>query len=766
MNIQSKYAFLCTFLWIALLISSCISFKVSKTKPIGKQVGLLNIALSGIIFFNILIGTSSNTIFVTLGYFGYYICVSLSMMALVCFTNEYCKGIRGISAVRNKKQKPTVIYIASLFDILQLLVGVVSGHVIELKPIQVEGKLGYIAIPQIGLTIHRVVNYCIFLAILLIFLVAICTTSKVLREKFTTIFWFLIATAIMQGYSIFASNVINLSVFAYAFLGFVIFHSALIRRPVKLLDRMLSRIVSNMDDAVFVFDPVGHPIWLNENAIKVIGTANIIQTEERLEKLVGHIPTESESWSEERLVNYHGKDKYFLIDKKTVRSDDRKIDGHCIIISDVTKRHEELQHITYAATHDELTGIYNRKHLFQRIASRLKTSYLDYYIVYVNIKNFKLVNEIFGNDFGDEILIRVAQWIKTRVSSNGIYGRLVSDTFGVLIPVVEFDKLIANNDLSSFVIKNKDIEHQIFVHIGVYRIIDNGIDISLMFDRAKIALNSVTNNYTTCISYYDETLKSKVQYEQEIISDFRKAIDNNQIGPFLQPIVDVNKKIVGAEALARWIHPDKGFLSPISFIPVFEKHGIIVDADKHVWRRSCEILKSWQGKMDDVFISVNISPKDFYFIDVVSELIRLTEEYGIDRQKLRIEITETVFFDNAEDRIKVFDKFREAGFIVEMDDFGSGYSSLNMLKDVSVDVLKIDMKFLSSDNEKSRTIVNNVIRLSNELNMTTLTEGVETEQQYNQLIEAGCLLFQGYYFAKPMAIEDFEDLYKRTNGEL
>ena len=128
MNIQSKYAFLCTFLWIALLINSCISFRLSKKKPIGKQVGLSNIAVSGIIFFNILIGTSSNTTLVTLGYFGYYICVSLSMMALVYFTNEYCKGMRGISAVRNKKQKPTVMYIVSLFDILQLLIGVLSGH--------------------------------------------------------------------------------------------------------------------------------------------------------------------------------------------------------------------------------------------------------------------------------------------------------------------------------------------------------------------------------------------------------------------------------------------------------------------------------------------------------------------------------------------------------------------------------------------------------------------------------------------------------------
>ena len=160
----------------------------------------------------------------------------------------------------------------------------------------------------------------------------------------------------------------------------------------------------------------------------------------------------------------------------------------------------------------------------------------------------------------------------------------------------------------------------------------------------------------------------------------------------------------------------------------------------------------------DMFISVNISPKDFYFFDVAAEIKKLVREYGIEPSRLRIEITETIMMNGAAERMKILDELRKSGFIVEMDDFGSGYSSLNLLKDMPVDVLKIDMKFLSASGskEKGQTIIRNIIRLSEELDIASLTEGVETEEQYNQLFEMGCQLFQGYYFAKPMPIEDFE----------
>ena len=194
---------------------------------------------------------------------------------------------------------------------------------------------------------------------------------------------------------------------------------------------------------------------------------------------------------------------------------------------------------------------------------------------------------------------------------------------------------------------------------------------------------------------------------------------------------------------------------------------MIVEVDKHMWRCACEILSRWQKSGIDLFISVNISPKDFYFVDVVAEIKKLVEEFRLEPSKLRIEITETVMMNDAENRMKLLDEFRKSGFIVEMDDFGSGYSSLNMLKDMPVDVLKIDMKFLgkTSDQKKSHTIVKNIINLTKELGIISLTEGVETQEQYESLEEMGCNLFQGYYFAKPMPVHDFENFVESLSGK-
>ena len=279
-----------------------------------------------------------------------------------------------------------------------------------------------------------------------------------------------------------------------------------------------------------------------------------------------------------------------------------------------------------------------------------------------------------------------------------------------------------------------------------------------MFDRAHLALSTITDDYKTHIAYYDKKLRDRVLWNQRISAELQEAITQKQIRPYLQPITDKSGKVVGAEALARWIHPEHGFMAPNMFIPVFEGNGMIVEVDRHMWRCACEILSRWKAEHGDLFISVNISPKDFYFTDVAAEIKQLAAEYGVEPSRLRIEITETVMMNDPEEKMKVLEELRSEGFIVEMDDFGSGYSSLNLLKDMPVDVLKIDMKFLSSgsDSGKAQTIIRNIIRLSDELGIDSLTEGVETEPQFESLSRMGCRLFQGYYFAKPMPAEEFE----------
>ena len=265
-------------------------------------------------------------------------------------------------------------------------------------------------------------------------------------------------------------------------------------------------------------------------------------------------------------------------------------------------------------------------------------------------------------------------------------------------------------------------------------------------------------NYHDIIVYYDDKLRNEIIHNQLITNQLKNAIETRQIRPYLQPIVDSRGMLEGAEALVRWIHPDEGFMNPGMFIPVFERNGLIAEVDRHMWRCACEILANWKERGIEAFISINISPKDFYYMDVVTTLKSLVEEHGIDPVKLRVEITETVMMSDSMDILKTVDELRASGFIVEMDDFGSGFSSLNLLKDMNIDVIKIDMKFLkdSERNMKSGIIIKNIINMSEELNIATLTEGVETAKQFEILYAMGCKLYQGYYFSKPVPLEDFE----------
>ena len=434
-----------------------------------------------------------------------------------------------------------------------------------------------------------------------------------------------------------------------------------------------------------------------------------------------------------------------------------------VLVRNAMYRHDKRLLDNYVPEHDELTGLYNAQHLYSIIEETMVEAKKLYCVIYMDIRNFKITNDIFGMKFGDKVLVEIAKWLSDTFIDDDIgCGRLNGDTFGIFMPYSKFNADVFTEGLSNFEVTYNGTPHQVIIHAGVYVIADPKMDAAAMFDRAHMALSTILNNYKTSVQIYDESLRCSLLEEQLLISGLQTALAENQIHPYLQPIMDVNGTIVGAEALARWDHPELGYLPPAKFIPAFEKNGSISEVDRHIWEEACRILNTWKQKYPHLFISINISSKDFYFMDVVNEIKYLVDKYEIKASQLRIEITETAMMANPDERIEIFETFRKAGFVVEMDDFGSGFSSLNMLKDVPVDVLKLDMNFLSTEeNSKAVVIMKNVITMSNELNITSLTEGVETENQFEKLVSMGCSLFQGFLFAKPMPLNEFEEFLKQ-----
>ena len=415
--------------------------------------------------------------------------------------------------------------------------------------------------------------------------------------------------------------------------------------------------------------------------------------------------------------------------------------------------------------YDRLTGLFSKEFFYQRVREVL-TQYPDrkYDIICSDIDNFKLINDIFGIPAGDRLLRSIADMYKDMVGENGICGRFHADQFACLVEHTDDytdDYFIHGEEQinSMFHIKS------VVLKWGVYPITDSGISVEQMCDRTFLAIRSIKGRYGTHFALYDDKLRSRLLREQEITDDMENALAEKQFVVYLQPKFSVEDSCLsGAEALVRWNHPKWGFMPPAEFIPLFERNGFITQLDRFVWDRTCEILKQWnENGYPDIPVSVNVSRADVYQTDLAEILAATVQKYGLPRQSLHLEITESAYTENPDQVIEMVQHLRELGFIIEMDDFGSGYSSLNMLNKMPLDILKLDMQFIR--NETSKPVEQGILRfimdLAKCMGLSVIAEGVETQEQLERLRKVKCNYVQGYYFGKPMPSRDFEELFMK-----
>lgn len=411
---------------------------------------------------------------------------------------------------------------------------------------------------------------------------------------------------------------------------------------------------------------------------------------------------------------------------------------------------------------DVLTGLYNAESFYRKTREILKKSPLKHYLVFADIDDFKFVNDLFGRVRGNEILLKTSAYLKELCASSGCAARLGADSFYLCLDEGSYSEKAL---LAIAKRVTELIGHSSFVlniRFGVYTIEDTSAPVSTMCDRAKFALSTIKGDSEKKIAFYTNKMFEQKMHEQQIVSECLPALKNNEFVIFLQPQINSRTGLAGAECLVRWQHHREGLLAPGAFIEVLEKTGLIAKLDCYIWEEAAKLLKKWEGTpKGKLHLSVNISGKDFYYLDVFETLKEIVERVGINPKQLRLEITETVLISDIAKLIDITKKLRAYGFAIEIDDFGKGYSSLSMLKDIDVDILKIDMGFLleTEHNDKSLVILGSVINMSKALGLDVITEGVETEKQVSQLTAFGCNTFQGYYFARPMSVADFEKKY-------
>lgn len=435
-------------------------------------------------------------------------------------------------------------------------------------------------------------------------------------------------------------------------------------------------------------------------------------------------------------------------------------------VSDITKEKNYEHELQVNAYYDLLTGLFNRKAFYLNAKKLIQANPdKEYSIIRFNIGNFKLINDLMGRDAGDRVLIAVGDLIRRITTDKAIYARFSSDHFVLMsCNYSEEDLLDLMAQVKKGVEETKIVSYEIQYYMGVFKATDKDKQLSIesMCDRAMLACQSISGSFSRHIAYYDDKMRESILEEQEICDQAHRAMENGEFKMFYQPVYGIKaKRFVSAEALVRWIHPEKGIISPGKFIPVFEKNGFIAELDMYIMEQVCIYHKKRRDLGLPSFpISVNISRMSLYNPKLFENIKQLTDKYEIEPKYFRIEITESAYNDNPAQLLETVGKLRGKCYPILMDDFGSGYSSLNTLKDIPIDLLKLDMKFMEGFEKSGRvgTIVTSVARMSKWLNVPMLAEGVETKQQYEFLRSIGCAYIQGYYFSKAISEEDFTAL--------
>ena len=419
---------------------------------------------------------------------------------------------------------------------------------------------------------------------------------------------------------------------------------------------------------------------------------------------------------------------------------------------------------------DRTTGLLSKEYFCQQ-AEKILRSNPDktYDIICSDVENFKLINDAFGMQGGNKVLKTMGGICqKSTDSLGGICSRFHADQFVSMIEHTEgysdelYEALTAET-------REKCGISNIVIKWGIYQTGDRKISVEQMYDWALQGARSIKGQYGRYYAFYDDKLRSEMLRDQAILDCMEEALEQGQFQVKLQPKYKAAGGLfTDAEALVRWCHPEWGMQSPAVFIPLFERNGFITKLDQYVWEKVCQLMQQWDKEgLEPVNISINVSRADVYNVNLVDTLLDLVKRYNIAPKRLHLEITESVYTESPEDIIQNVTRLREKGFVVEMDDFGSGYSSLNMLNRMPMDILKLDMQFIRTEMEmpESRRTLRYIIGLAHWLNLSVVAEGVETKEQLEHLRNLGCDYIQGYYLAKPMDPADFEELFRQQIPE-
>ena len=413
---------------------------------------------------------------------------------------------------------------------------------------------------------------------------------------------------------------------------------------------------------------------------------------------------------------------------------------------------------------DEITGYGNYSKFVDDANIMLKYNDMHYVVGYIDISNFKSINDFYGRKCGDLVLKTIADRVHDIVIPDGICARIFADRFVFMVSYLDLSSLeyMVETHLSEvdFEIPEVNSAIRLKCNCGIYRVDDYRENVNNMVDKASMAAKISKNSISKMVTVLEKDINATIVSNQKMTYMMNEALNNHEFVPYIQPKVSFRDgRIVGGEALVRWMSSDGGMIPPDKFIPLFEQNGFVTNVDFYMLEKICSMLKKREewGKRN-VPISVNQSRVHVYDNMYINKLINTFDKYGIDKENIIFELTESAFTENTDEMIVLIKRMKTLGYRISMDDFGCGYSSLNMLNLLPINELKIDKAFLDDESPKSRFIIKTIVELAHGLGISIVCEGVETDEQVRFLRHIGCDVAQGYYYARPMPMNEFEKM--------
>ena len=611
--------------------------------------------------------------------------------------------------------------------------------------------------------IHLCLCFALSAVIFGILLVKIIKANRFYKSKYISVFAVFLITLVVNVVFLKSKTYFDFSVLFYSVFSIICSCFTLFSIPRSIQNEMLKQLSDNINIGIFCFNLERKCIYSNSTAKKFFLAKDEILNE--LKSLLAlrkdFVKRNIEIKQDDKTLTLAEEFSYLLDSQK-------KAYGYILKLNDITEELNKASEELFDSTHDALTGLLTRDAFYSETEKILKSDpNSQYYMICTNIKNFKLVNDLFGSEKGDEFLKEFAKKLKNAQYKTILTGRITGDRFAILINKTEVDEVDALQKIKELEKFTVSLNYKLHIFVGIYKITDINENVSSMFDKAVLAIKNISENYSVNVAYYDNDMLSILKKNREVINAFYDALNNNHFKMYLQPQVRCSdEKVVGAEALVRW-ETEKGVIhSPASFIKILEDNGLIHELDKFIWDQAVQLLQKWQLLGIDYHISVNVSTRDFYLIPLYETFTSLVTKYGIPPQKLKLEITETALVHDLKRHKQIITDLQKFGFTIEMDDFGSGYSSLTILKNISINILKIDMMFLSKTKhkERSKKILESVIKMAQKLGIKIIVEGVEDKEQAEFLRNLNCDFFQGYLYSKPITVSNFESNYiSKTN---